>query len=272
MSGDEIDEAEARRIVGDGLGRAELEIATSFCAPLYWIIRQPDGQRRARNGTAFFLDAGKGVFAVTADHVLAGLEQDRASHQVEAVQLGSDLKLDLSGKHAVIDRDAELDIATFRITPQEVAALGKTILTGSQSAWPPKPPLEGRGIYFSGFAGEATTWLSPSEISFGAAPGGGIADMIGRREIWTVFDRSWWIDLLGLPPERFDFGGVSGGPMPMVVERNGLRLWALAGVIFEGPNPSHQTGKSIEGFETIKAPPARFILPDGSLDRSQWDA
>jgi hypothetical protein len=58
----------------------------------------------------------------------------------------------------------------------------------------------------------------------------------------VVFDRSRWLDLMGRPPERFDFGGASGGPMLMVVERNGLRLRALAGVIFEGPNPSHEQG------------------------------
>ena len=36
----DLDEAEARRIMAGGLGRAELEFATSVCAPLYWIIRE----------------------------------------------------------------------------------------------------------------------------------------------------------------------------------------------------------------------------------------
>ena len=53
--GPDLDEAEARRIMAGGLGRAELEFATSVCAPLYWIIREAEGRRRVRNGTAFFL-------------------------------------------------------------------------------------------------------------------------------------------------------------------------------------------------------------------------
>jgi len=51
-------------------GEAELELAGSFCAPLYWVVgRLPDGSPIARNGTAFFLNAGQGVFGVTACHV-----------------------------------------------------------------------------------------------------------------------------------------------------------------------------------------------------------
>lgn len=166
----QIDEAEARRIMAGGPGKAELEFATSICAPLYWIIREADQRVRVRNGTAFFMDAGEGVFAVTAAHVLAGLEGDRASHNVIAVQIGRELPLDFERAHAVIDRNDDLDIATFKISAAEVASLGKTVLTGSQIAWPPDPPQEGRGVYFSGFAGQATLWLSSTEISFAAAP------------------------------------------------------------------------------------------------------
>jgi hypothetical protein len=268
-----INEEEARKIMAGGLGKAELEFATSVCAPLYWIIKEPDGRnKRVRNGTAFFLNAGSGVFAVTAAHVLAGLDEDSKSAKVESVQLGTDLALDLSGRHAVIDRHDDVDIATFRITDEEVRRLGKTVLTGSQNAWPPSPPQQGRGVYFSGFAGEKTLWLSPSEISFAATPGGGVADVVGRHDICTLFNRDAWIDVmgLGLPPERFDFGGISGGPMLSVIERNHIRSWALAGVIYEGPNPSTEEGKSIPGFETIKARRADFIRPDGTIDTAVW--
>jgi hypothetical protein len=36
----------------------------------------------------------------------------------------------------VIAVHAGIDIATFQIAPQEVATLGKVILTGSQMKWP----------------------------------------------------------------------------------------------------------------------------------------
>ena len=52
------------------LGKAEGEFVASLTAPLWWIIQETDGKVRARNGSAFFLDAGAGVFGVTANHVL----------------------------------------------------------------------------------------------------------------------------------------------------------------------------------------------------------
>ncbi len=268
-----MNENDARRIMAGGLGRAELEFVTSVCAPLYWIIREADGSRRVRNGTAFFLNAGEGIFAVTADHVMVGLDQDRSQHEIEAVQLGCDLKLDFAGTHAVIDRNPDMDIATFNIAKTEVAALGKTVLTGYQSCWPPDPPQKDRGIYFSGFAATNTRWHSRSEISFGAVSGGGVATSINSRDVSTQVERAHLIDVmgLGLPPENYDFGGISGGPMLSVIESRGIRTWALAGVIYGGPNICAEEGKSIQGFEVIKARHASFLRPDGTLDLRLWN-
>ena len=70
-----------------------------------------------------------------------------------------------------------------------------------------------------------------------------------------MFDRNCWIPVFragGLPPVRYDFGGISGGPMLSVVERNGFRSWALAGIIYEGPNPSIEEGQRCPEFETIR--------------------
>jgi hypothetical protein len=50
-----------------------------------------------------------------------------------------------------------------------------------------------------------------------------------------MIERDYLFDIMGkgLPPEDFDFGGISGGPMLTVVENCGLRLWRLAGCIFQ---------------------------------------
>jgi hypothetical protein len=75
-----------------GLGKAELEFVASLTTPLYWVLRE--GEKRVRNGSAFFLDAGGGLFGVTAAHVIRGLEEDRARGSLIACQLGLDLALD----------------------------------------------------------------------------------------------------------------------------------------------------------------------------------
>ena len=69
-------------------------------------------------------------------------------------------------------------------------------------------------------------------------------------------------------PEKYDMGGISGGPMLTIVEHGGLRLNRLAGVIYSGPKPG--SDDKIEGFEVVRARRADFILPNGRLDRARW--
>jgi hypothetical protein len=263
-----LTEAEAKAIMSSGLGQAELEFVMSLTAPLYWIIREADRKYRVRNGSAFFLDAGQGPFAVTANHVIEGWKQDRIADDVVALQLGADLTIDLEGKHAIIAADESIDIATFRISSQEIASIGKTVLTGYQKQWPPGRPQEDRGVYFGGFPGVETVWLSLSDISFGASAGSGVASSISETDVSSLIERENLTPVFenGLPPENFDFGGMSGGPMLAVIESRGLRSWALAGVIYQGPNPSGDPEQAIAGLEIIKARRAHFILPDGTLD------
>jgi len=60
-----------------GLGEAELALVASFCAPLYWVNSIDVRQIEVKNGSAFFLDAGKGSFGVTAYHVVKRWRQHR---------------------------------------------------------------------------------------------------------------------------------------------------------------------------------------------------
>jgi hypothetical protein len=257
--------------MGGGLGRAELEFVMFLTAPLYWIIREGGGYR-VRNGSAFFLDAGEGVFAVTANHVIEGWKSDCAAGNVVALQLGLDLAIDLEGQHAIIAAHEQIDIATFRISAREIAAIGKTILTGYQKEWPPCPPQKDRGIYFGGFPGVETIRLSRNAVSFGASAGSGVATSVSEKDVSSLIERANLTPVLGrgLPPENFDFRGISGGPMLSVIE-GAIRSWSLAGVIYEGPNPAPDPAHSIAGLEIIKARRAHFMLPDGTLDASRWE-
>lgn len=265
-------EGQARALMAR-LGRAENELCASLTAPLYWVIREGDGRYRTRTGSAFFLDAGEGVFGVTASHVIEGWREDRAVTKIAAVQLG-DIPLDLEDRHAIIAEHPDIDIATFRITEPEVREVGKTVLRGLQKTWPPAPPDRERGVYFAGFPGKEVQWLSRNEISFAVATGGGIASSISERDVSSLIDRDQIIPVLGegLPPENYDFGGISGGPMLTVVEaQGGIRSWRLAGVIYQGPNTAENENEAIPGFEVIRARRADFIRPDGSLDVAHWD-
>lgn len=231
-----------------GLGRAELEFVTSVTAPLYWVIPAADGGGRlqARNGSAFFLDAGAGVFGLTAAHVIRAMQKARSKSGPISCQLGHDIVFDLDGQHRLIAIDDAIDIATFRIAADEIRAIGKTVLTGYHKAWPPSPPQQERGIYFAGFPEVSTLWLSLREMSFGAAPGSGVASSISETDVSSLIERQHLIDVMGtgLPPENF--------------------------VIYEGPNISDKAGEAIAGLEIIRARRAHFLRPDGSLDQRLW--
>ena len=95
-------EEEAREVMAAGLGKAELEFVTSITAPIFWNIREEPGQYRSRNGSAFFLNAGAGPFAVTAQHVIARWRTDHCSGNVVALQIG-DLPIDFTGQNQIID-------------------------------------------------------------------------------------------------------------------------------------------------------------------------
>lgn len=255
------------------LGKAEAEFVRSLVVSLWWVIREEDGRLRPRNGSAFFLDAGAGVFGVTANHVLEELRNDRQAKRVVAQQLNG-MRFEPEGRHAVIAAHRGIDIATFRITAAEVQAIGKTVLTGCQSEWPPRPPQQDRGVYYAGFPGVEKKWLSPAEMSFGITPGAGVASSVSELDVCSLIERQHMIPVVGggIPPENFDFRGMSGGPMLSVIEYKGLlRSWALAGVIYEGPSTSGDPDESIAGLEIIRARRAHFIRPDGTLDIERWD-
>jgi hypothetical protein len=264
---------EAKAIMRGGLGRYELELVTSFCAPLYWAIRDHDGTVRSRNGTAFFLDTGQKMFAVTACHVVDGWRASRAAEDAGPLRLagkhGSSVALDWNGRS--IDEHPGIDIATFAVTPREIESLGKIVLTGWQKAWPPGPPQERCGIYYCGYPGVGTRHPTKQEVIFGATPASGIATSVSEKDVSTLIEREHLVPVLGdgIPPENFDFGGISGGLMLTVVQK-GIRSWALSGVMYQGPNASEDPAQAIAGLEIIKARRAHFILANGKLDTIRW--
>jgi hypothetical protein len=76
-----------------------------------------------RQGSMFFLDCGRGPFAVTAGHVFEQFVKDRAELRVRGRQIGN---IGFNPEERLIDwgRDRRIDLATFRITPEEIAEIG----------------------------------------------------------------------------------------------------------------------------------------------------
>jgi hypothetical protein len=229
-----------------------VENAVSACiAPYLWRERDENGDLKIRNGTAFFVSAGR-TFMITADHVFAAyLEARNKFGEFARCQLGN-LRLDPEDR--LVARSTRLDIATFLVTPGEIA---RTAGGRFAMSFDPMAPQRGRGVLFAGFPGVARRRLGEREIENGIFTALTVADNVSDREISGHFDREYQVDKPGRPtaPQGYDIGGVSGAPLVTMVESANLCYWRLGGVM---------TGFS-KSLEIFYATRADFILPDATL-------
>ncbi|MGD1035609.1 MAG: serine protease [Roseiarcus sp.] len=264
---------EAKRLVAAGLRKAEVELVALFAAPIFWVLRTDEGEF-LKNGTTFFLDAGQGVFGVTAAHVVTECFHDCQSDAFVGCFVGGEGRvIEIKLNERIIDGNPDLDIATFRFSEDEVKQVGHSILTGYQKEWPPILPLRGRGVAYAGFPGKERRVLAPRQISFGVIAATGAATSVHEDGLSIQLERDMFVLAFGdsTPPENFNFGGMSGGPVITIVETNLIRSYMPAGVIFGGPNVSGKEGEAIAGFEVIRARPIHYIMPDGTLDNARWE-
>jgi hypothetical protein len=211
-----------------------------------------------RQGSMFFLDCGRGPFAVTAAHVYKQYLEDNQNKRVRGPQLAN-MAFNLPDRLIAWGEDLGVDIATFRITPAEIAAIGKRSVRGTDGPWPP-PPKERGAVYFGGFPGGERDHIVGKDFTFGLHSAIVPLTSFTDYQLCCHFDRQYWVDVrgLGLPPVGYDLGGVSGGPMLQPIFTAGVWDWQLAGVISEAV---------MADFERITAVRAHFILPDGRLSR-----
>jgi hypothetical protein len=252
---------EKKAIVGGEFGRRMHDSGGSRVTWLYWrgaprILRAPPIER---NGSAIILDCGRGLFAVTAGHVLEQWLADRNKTQRIGCQIGN-VPFDLADRLIDTGTNRGIDIATFRITPDEVAQLGKQVVIGSGGAWPP-PPKPGEVVYLGGFLGSQRRTVGPNEISFGLHSAMTPVTDFTEHQIRCRFNRRYWVDPrgLGLPLPGYNLGGLSGGPLLSPIYIDGEWSWRLAGVISEA-NMSRE-------YEVVTAVHADFIRPDGQIVR-----
>ncbi len=251
---------EAIELVKGQYGEAALKQAASFVAPVFWVTVGVDGQEKVSSASMFFIDAGHGSFAVTANHVLqayvdAKAEVRRSTSAIVPESYDgrprSALSFELDSR--LIDGSPEVDIATFDIRAAELEKLGTSVVT----LWPPLPPDVGKGIVFAGFPGGERELVGPRDMSFAVFPGLGVATTVSDRQISCQFDRNYVVETQGFrtPPENYEIGGMSGGPLFRVEDRGDLQVWRLAGVIKEG-SPS---------LDIMFASRVDCIQPDGTL-------
>lgn len=227
-------------------------IATDYTSVIFWAER-PSGDHDPRigNGSVFFLDLGHGAFVVTADHVFQGYLNRKLERPNLVCQLGN---ITFDPEAALIDRNRDLDIATFRIDEGDLAKDGK--IAHHPADWPPKPPDQGKGVFFTGFPRVYWSELRPDAFEWGSYFGISVATSVTDDYVASQFDRDEMVDIFGtgLPPAGQWLGGLSGGPIWTLVETE-IFSWRLAGVI-------HEYSRE---FEILFAKRPDRLKPDGRL-------
>jgi hypothetical protein len=251
-----LSEEEKKRILSDGLGADILHSGLAFAIPLWWVGVGIE----LRNGSAFLVDLGHGVFVVTAAHVFKKYLADKKAAVAIGCQLGNVL---FDPEAELICCRDDLDVATFRVSPSEAKKIGKAIVTAGPPNWEPLRPAVGNFAFFAGFPAQ-TRGITPSG-DFATAPYFAMTPItsVTDHQIACRFDREKTIDFSGsgLPPQGYDIGGVSGGPLliPTLVREGPVEgvVWRFAGVIVQAAMGNM--------FEQIVAVRAHYIQPDGRI-------
>lgn len=252
---------EAIRLMRGGLANSMRDIAAKYVIPICWIIARDGKPFILDNGSAFVVDCGAGPFLVTANHVYLAFQSAKMQH-ADAVCIVGELRFDLLGRR--IASDPAYDVATFRITQDEIKQLagwGKTVLTGSQTSWPPQPPQIDRGVFFVGFPGDGRKMRpyrggSLVEVDWVGYTALAVASGVSCTDITLVFDHERDFDV-GLRPDipnDLALGGCSGAPLLTFVEHRDVFSWRLGGIIYEASNL------------ILKAARADCLNPDGTVN------
>jgi hypothetical protein len=249
-----------KRVLTNGLGLNVLHSGLAFAVPLWWLRDDQGHVLRLRNGSAFLVDYGHGLFAVTAAHVFAEYrEAKKTAHRI-VCQLGHAL---FDPEMRLISCRDELDIATFRVSEDEAKQIKKPAVKPDPPIWEPLNPAVGNFAFFAGFPAQTRGMTSSGD--FVTAPYFAMPAItsVTDHQITCRLDREKMIDLggNGLPPVGYDIGGISGGPLlvPTLVRQGALEgvVWRLGGVIVQAAK-----GELFEQFVAVRA---HYIQPDGRI-------
>jgi hypothetical protein len=247
----------------DPLLNAVATFTMKVARPLIWHDDRESWPKLLLGGSCFILRFNVGLIGVTADHVIAAFETEKEKRGAAISCLLRTVPFDLTG--AIIDRDAELDIATFSVTEDQLIKSEATALDCCGLGWPPPTPDKGRELSLAGFPDELKK-ESSYPIEFRAYTDLTRVEDVTYRDIIATHEPQRDIRIRAAP-ELPDLGpnlsGCSGGPVLMHAERNGLLRWFPVALILRGPRASSDT--SIRECDIFRFRRVHFVNADGSI-------
>jgi hypothetical protein len=240
------------------------EVATftmKVARPLIWYDLRESWPKRLLGGSCFILRFDLGLIGVTAEHVITAFEAEREKRGAAIGCLLRTIPFELTD--AIVDRDAELDIATFSVTEDQLIKSEATEID-CRPEWPPPTPDKGRELSLAGFPDELKN-ESSHPIEFRPYANLSRVEDVTYRDIIATYEPQRDIRIRATP-ELPDLGanlsGCSGGPVLMHAERNGFHRWFPVGLILRGPRAA---SASLRGCDIFRFRRVHFVNADGSI-------
>lgn len=231
-------------------------ILSPFTAPIL-VYRQ--GETNAANwltgGTAFIARTEQNQFLVTAEHVMAEIDNLRTQHPITVFLGGNGCAPANISEWDILDRDSHVDICTLQIPHGfDPTTLNKRFF--DLEDWPHQRARIQDNAMILGYPAEHRSGLG-SSIEIRQTPISDFVSDVGPRR-FTMADQNEEREVL-LNPEGFSvpscFGGMSGSPIFRMIEDARPEF---IGVFSEGSG-------GLRG--TFFGAHADFIATDGRLDQ-----
>lgn len=206
------------------------DFTMSVARPLICFNTREEWPKRLYGATCFILRFDAGLIGITANHVIEAFEK-RSREEGQFVYLLRTGPIDLIA--AVIDRNAELDIATFRVTEDQLIG-SKAIAIDCRTEWPPPTPDRGAALSLGGYPEKLKKSSMQSDVEFRAYVNMCFAEDVSNNDILVTYEPGRDFRALAaaeFPDVGADLSGCSGGPVLMHVERKGWLRWFAVGII-----------------------------------------
>jgi hypothetical protein len=238
------------------------QTALQWARPIWWYDwQQPFEKLKITGASCFVLRFKTAYIGVTAAHVVNQLLEARR------YTASLDCRLQLTPfnlLYTVIETNDDLDIATFRISEEQVRSSGVQAFDVS-AKWPPEIPI-GREmpIQLVGFP-ECLREIdyAGGSVKCGAYRALALVEDYNDREIITIYDPEQSQGSPRLLPLGFNMSGCSGGPAVIHHTRNFIHRWYPAGLILRGPLGQGEGDSA--NYDTIRIRRIDSIDPAGHI-------
>lgn len=185
-------------------------LAQNATVPVWWSRTSlPTDKAILHNATMCAVNTGERTICVTAGHVYTKyLEHSEEFDDVECQMGNVRVKLD----DYLIDHNADLDLATFDVSP--ILLAGSGISEHGPRTWPPANLRESDIVVLGGYPGmlrqERPGQVGLPFVSFLARVAQVSSD---HSAVQLNIEASYWPNGSGGIPPRSELGGMSGGPI-----------------------------------------------------------